>query len=174
MAHIDAKALFSLSYGMYILSTEYEGQKNGQILNALIQLTSKPICIAACLHRDNYTTELLEKSRRLSISVLEETVPLKFIGVFGFRCGRDFDKFSACIYKRGETGIPIVTEYSLASIEARVLSVTEVHTHKLFIAQVEAAEVIKEGKPLLYADYHTIKKGKSPDKAPSAIFNTIK
>lgn len=64
MNSIDPRALFSLSYGVYILSTEFEGKKNGQIINALIQVTSDPICIAACLHKDNYTTELVEKSRR--------------------------------------------------------------------------------------------------------------
>mgnify|MGYP000851678257 FL=1 len=174
MNSIDPRALFSLSYGVYILSTEFEGKKNGQIINALIQVTSDPICIAACLHKDNYTTELVEKSRRFSVSVLEESVPLKFIGIFGFHCGRDFDKFNACSYITGSTGLPVVTDFTLASVEAKVLSVIDVYTHKLFIAQVEAAKALKEGKPLLYADYHSIKKGKSPEKAPSSIFNVLK
>ncbi|WP_024822796.1 flavin reductase family protein [Aminobacterium mobile] len=171
---IDPRALFTVSYGVYILSTEWEEKKNGQIINAFMQLTGDPICVAACLHKDNYTTELLEKSRRFSLSVLEDATPLKFIGVFGFRCGRDFDKFNACSYTISESGLPVVTDYALASIEGEVLSVTDIFTHKLFIAQVRAATVLKEGKPLLYSDYHTIKKGKSPERAPSAVFNVIK
>lgn len=173
-AQIDPRALFALSYGVYILSTEHEGRKNGQIINALMQVTSDPIYMAACLHRDNYTTELVEKSGRFSISVLEDAVPLQFIGLFGFRCGREFDKFASCQYQMGENGLPLVTEYSLACIECKVRSVQEVETHKLFVAEVEKAQLLKEGTPLTYANYHREKKGKSPKNAPSAVFNAIK
>jgi flavin reductase (DIM6/NTAB) family NADH-FMN oxidoreductase RutF len=120
---IDPRALFTLNYGVYILSTGYEGKFNGQIINALMQLTADPICMAACLHKDNYTTELVEKSGRFSISVLEDAVPLKFIGLFGFRCGREFDKFGECQYEIGSEGLPLVTEYTLAGIELKVLVV---------------------------------------------------
>ncbi len=37
---IDPRALFTLNYGVYIVSTEYQGRKNGQIINALMQLTA--------------------------------------------------------------------------------------------------------------------------------------
>lgn len=173
-AQIDPRALFTLNYGVYILSTSHEGKKNGQIINALMQLTADPICMAACLHRDNFTTELVEKSGRFSISVLEDAVPLKFIGLFGFRCGRDFDKFSECTYEIGESGLPLVTEYTLAGIELKVLSVQDVFTHKLIVGQVEKAQLLKEGTPLTYANYHSVKKGKSPANAPSAVFNQVK
>ena len=170
---IDPRALFTLSYGVYILSTGYENTYNGQIINALMQLTSDPICLAACLHKENYTTELVEKSGRFSISVLEEAVPLKFIGLFGFHCGRDFDKFGKCTYEVDE-GLPVVTDYSLAAIELRVISVQEVFTHKLFVGEVDESRLLKEGTPLTYAHYHQVKKGKSPENAPSSIFNKVK
>lgn len=171
---IDPRALFSLSYGVYILSTGYEGKFNGQIINALMQLTADPICMAACLHKENYTTELVEKSGRFSVSVLEDSVPLKFIGLFGFRCGREFDKFGECRYEVETNGLPLVTEHALAGIELKVLSVQDVFTHKVFIGQVEKAQLFKEGIPLTYANYHRVKKGKSPANAPSAIFNEVK
>lgn len=171
---IDPRALFTLSYGVYILSTGYEGKYNGQIINALMQLTGDPICVAACLHKNNYTTELVEKSGRFSVSVLEDSVPLQFIGIFGFRCGREFDKFKECSYEVREEGLPLVVDYSLAGIEAKVLSVQDVFTHKLFVGRVEKAVLLKDGYPLTYANYHRVKKGKSPANAPSAIFNKVK
>lgn len=171
---INPKALFALNYGVYILSSVFEGKKNGQIINALMQLSSDPICMAACLHKENYTTELVEKSGFFSVSVLDESVPLKFIGTFGFRCGRDIDKFSNCEFQVNEAGLPLVTEYALAGIELKVLSVHDMFTHKLFIAKVERAQVLREGTPLSYANYHQIKKGKSPANAPSSVFNAIK
>jgi hypothetical protein len=44
----------------------------------------------------------------------------------------------------------------------------------LFVGEVTSAEQIREGKPLTYADYHIIKKGKAPANAPSSVFNAMK
>ncbi len=68
----------------------------------------------------------------------------------------------------------LVTDYAIAGIEAKVVSSVDVHTHTIFIGEVERAAILKEGTPLTYANYHNIKKGKSPDKAPSFVFNTLK
>ncbi|MCL2767481.1 MAG: flavin reductase family protein [Synergistaceae bacterium] len=171
---IDVKALFSLSYGLYIVSTGYDGKLNGQIINAMIQVTSEPICIAVCLNKDNYTTELLEKSGYFSASVLDNDVSMPFIGNFGFRSGRSHDKFANCKeWVIGENGAPKVKENCIAAIEAKVISVTSAYTHKIFVGEVTSAEYIREGKPLSYADYHILKKGKAPANAPSAIFNKL-
>ena len=70
---------------------------------------------------DAFVEELVEKSGRFSVSVLEDSVPLQFIGIFGFRCGREFDKFKECSYEVREEGLPLVVDYSLAGIEAKVL-----------------------------------------------------
>jgi len=171
-ALIDEKALYFLSSGVYIVSTGYEGIFNGQVINTATQVSGLPdICIAISLHKDNYTTELLEKSRRFSISVLEEDVPLTFIGIFGFRCGRDIDKFSKCEFRVQGGCLPIVTQHSLSAISADVEKIIPVHTHKIFIGRVTSAEKIKDGLPLTYKAYHELKKGKSPKNAPTSIFN---
>ena len=172
---IDPKALFSLSYGLYIISTRYEGRMNGQIINTMTQVTAEPICVSICLHKDNYTAELLEKSGFFSASVLDINVTMPFIGIFGFKSGRCYDKFANCgDWVMGENGTPKVTENCIAAIEAKVFSVTDVYTHKIFIGQVTSAERIREGRPLTYADYHITKKGKAPANAPSAVFNELK
>ena len=173
MSTVDPKALFTFSYGLYIVGTSWDGKLNGQIADAVMQLTAEPICIAACLNKENYTTELLAKSKKFSISVFSEEVPLPFIGIFGFHSGREFDKFSKCAYKMTELDLPIVTEHTVAAAEAVVVDVIDVHTHRLFIGEVKSATLLTEGNPLTYADYHKLKKGKSHANAPSAIFNKI-
>ena len=171
---IDLKALFTFSYGLYIVSTAWEGKLNGQVADAVMQLTSDPINLAACLHKNNYTTELLTHSKKFSVSVFGEDVPLPFIGNFGFRCGREHEKFAKCAYEMTESGLPLVTEYTIAAIEAEVAEVVDVGTHLLFVGKVTSARTLAEGNPLTYADYHKIKKGKSHANAPSAIFNNLK
>ncbi|GHS97414.1 flavin reductase [Synergistales bacterium] len=171
---IDARALFTFSYGLYIVGTAFEGKLNAQVADAVMQLTSDPIYITACLNKANYTTELVEKSRKFTVSVFSSDVELPFIGIFGFRSGRNEDKFAKCKYRLTESGMPIVTEHTLAAVEAEVSDIVDVHTHKLVVGKVTLAEVIAEGSPLTYADYHKVKKGKSQANAPSAIFNNLK
>lgn len=173
MEPIDNKALFTFSYGLYIVCTAYGEHLNGQVADAVMQFTADPVCIGACLHKSNYTTELLEKSRKFSVSVFREDVPLPLIGNFGFRCGRDFDKFAKCNYEISGLGLPIVTEYTLAAVEAEVFDIVDIETHRLFIGKVATARMLSEGEPLTYADYHKIKKGKSHANAPSAVFNNL-
>ena len=95
MGNIDMKALFSLTYGMYIVSTDLEGKLNGQIANTVMQITSEPICVATCLNKANLTTEMIAKSGRFSVAVLELEVPMTFIGQFGFKSGRDMENIGA-------------------------------------------------------------------------------
>jgi flavin reductase (DIM6/NTAB) family NADH-FMN oxidoreductase RutF len=171
---VDLQALFTFSYGLYIVGTEWEEKLNAQVADAVMQITAEPICIAACLHKENYTTELLTKSKKFSISVFREDVPLPFIGNFGFRSGREHDKFAQCAHKTTELGLPVVTEYIVAFAEAEVIDTVDVYTHRLFIGEVKNAQRLSEGNPLTYADYHKIKKGKSHANAPSAVFNNLK
>lgn len=171
---IDVKALFQFSYGMYIVSSLCEGRLNGQIANAAMQVTGDPCSVAVCLHQSNLTTEYIGKSGVFSVSVLEQEVPMTFIGQFGFKCGRDIDKFCNVPYLTGSTGAPMVTEHALAVLEAKVVSQMDVFTHRLFVGEVVSSQVVREGTPLTYADYHLLKKGKSPKNAPTFGFNQLK
>jgi len=103
-----------------------------------------------------------------SVSVLDVSAPMKFVGQFGFRCGRDINKFSLCSQVTiGETACPIVIDYVLSTIEGRVFSSVDVGTHTVFFADVISAEVLREGTPLTYAYYQEVKKGRSPKSAPT-------
>lgn len=90
------------------------------------------------------------------------------IGPWGFRSGRDIDKFRNVRYKIGaETGVPLVLDRALSVLEAKVIQSLDVDTHTLFVGEVEGAERLREGKPLTYDYYQKEKKGKSPKNAPT-------
>lgn len=174
-AVIDKQALFNMTYGMYVVSTLYGEKRNGQIANTVMQITGEPeICVATCLNKANYTTELISKSGVFAVSVLEQDVPMTFIGLFGFKCGRDIDKLEQINCLTGETGAPMVTDWALSVLETKVKQSIEMSTHVLFIGEIVGAKQIKGGMPLTYADYHLIKKGKSPRTAPTFGFNELK
>lgn len=171
---IEIKALFSMTYGMYIVSTVADGRLNGQIANTAMQITSDPLCVVTCLNKANLTTELIGKSGVFSVSILEQEVPMTFIGQFGFKSGRDIDKFAGVNYFTDVTGAPMIKDWSVAAYEAKVVQSVEFPTHMLFVGEVVSAKYLKDAPLLTYADYHSIKKGKSPKTAPTFGFNAIK
>ena len=173
MQGIDSRALFNFSYGLYIVGSCMGDKLNAQVANAAMQITGDPVTMAVCVNKQNLTTEFINSSGLFSVSVLEEDVPMTYIGQFGFKSGRDIDKFKDVDYALGSSGVPVVKGWCLSAFEAKVINKIDVHTHVLFVGEVTGAEVFKEGVALTYANYHLIKKGKSPKTAPTFAFNSI-
>ena len=90
-----------------------------------------------------------------------------FIGNFGFKSGRDIDKFKDVEYKLGKDKVPLVLDNALACIEAKVINKIDVGTHTIFIGRVEDADILSEDKPMTYEYYHKVKGGVSPKTAPT-------
>jgi ferric-chelate reductase [NAD(P)H] len=164
---IDRRAFRDLSYGLYIVTSRDQEKLNGQIINTAIQVTSDPPRLAVIINKKNLTHEFITKSRIFAVSVLEEATPLTFIGPFGFRSGRDIDKFAQVGFKEGVTGCPLVTDHALSVVEAKVFDHIDLGTHTIFVGDVVNSEVIKDGRPLTYQYYHENLKGKSPPNAPT-------
>ena len=164
---IDSNVFRDLSYGLYIVTSCYDGRMNGQIVNTVIQVTSAPPKVAVIINKNNYTHELIEKSNVFSASVLDKTTPMKFLGPFGFRSGRDFDKLAGIPFKEGVTGSPLIGEHVLSILEAQVADTVDLGTHTIFIGDVVSSEIVKKGDPLTYQYYHNVMKGKSPPAAPT-------
>ena len=161
------ETLHKISYGLYIICSKNEEKINGQIANALFQVTAEPATIAVSINKQNLTHEYIEKSNFFTVSILSENTPMSFIGNFGFKSGRDLDKFKDVEYKLGKTKSPIVLDNALACIEAEVIDKIDVGTHTIFIGRVEDAEILSEEKPMTYEYYHKVKGGVSPKTAPT-------
>jgi rubredoxin/flavin reductase (DIM6/NTAB) family NADH-FMN oxidoreductase RutF len=165
---MNAKALYKISYGLYVVSSKLDDKNfNAQISNTVFQVTSEPKKIALAINKQNLTYEYLSKSRVVGISVLSEETPLGFIGRFGFKSGRDFNKFEGINYKIGITGAPLVLDNATAVIEGKIVDSFDLETHSLFIAEVVDSEIINENKPMTYEYYHKIKQGFVPKTAPT-------
>jgi len=166
---MNVKALYKLSYGLYVVSSRKGDRLNGQIANTVFQITSEPPAIAVSINKNNLTHEFIKESKVLTASILSQDTPLSFIGHFGFKSGREIDKFDGINYKIGETRAPVVTDNTLAYLEAKVTQELDVGTHTIFIGKLVGADVIKEGEPMTYAYYHQVKRGTTPKTAPSYI-----
>lgn len=166
---MNARALHNLSYGLYVVSARKGDRFSGQIANTVIQVTSEPPAIAVCINKQNLTHEFINQGKVFTTSILSQVTPLSFIGHFGFKSGREIDKFKDVKYKLGETKAPIVLDNSLAYLEAKVTNQVDVGTHTMFIGELVGADVLKEGEPMTYAYYHQVKRGTTPKTAPSYI-----
>ena len=166
---MNPQAFYRLSYGLYIVSSKSDGKLNGQIANTVFQVSSQPPRLAVSINKQNLTHEFISKSGVFAVSILSQEAPMKLIGLFGFKSGRDTDKFAQVQHKIGVTGAPIVLESTLAFVECKVVNSLDVGTHTIFIGEVVDADVLADGEPMTYAYYHKIKRGKAPKTAPTYI-----
>ena len=163
---MDLKALHKISYGLYIITSRKENRHNGQVANTVFQISTDTLTIAISLNKNTLTIQFVKESKLFTVSVLAHDVPLSLISQFGFKSGREVDKFKGINYKQGSTGVCYLVDGILAYIEAEVIQVVDAGTHDIFIGKVTGAETLSEGEPLTYAYYHQVKKGGIPKTAP--------
>jgi len=166
---MNREALRKISYGLYVVTSGKGNNCNGQICNTVFQVTSKPAKVAISINKQNFTHEFIRKSRVFAVSILSKNTPLKFIGLFGFKCGRDIDKLEGTNHKVGRTGAPVVLDHAIAYLEAEVTEEVDVGTHTVFVGKIVDADALTDEEPMTYAYYHEIKRGVTPEAAPTYI-----
>jgi len=160
-------AFRQLSYGVYVISTWDNGRPTGCTANSAMQITSEPATIAISINHSNYTNQCIKESGRFAISVLGENSQPGTIGVFGFKSGRDHNKFEEVEYAvKGY--MPVIAD-ACAYITCEVIDTMETSTHTVFLGKVLDADELVKDTPMTYAYYHNVIKGKSPKAAPTYI-----
>ena len=166
---MNLKALYKLSYGLYVVCSRKGDKFNGQIANTVFQITSEPPTVAVSINKTNLTHEFIKESGVFTASVLCQDTPLSFVGHFGFKSGRDIHKLEGINYQIGVTQAPVVIDNAVAYLEAKVNQEVDVGTHTIFIGELVDADVISEEECMTYAYYHQVKRGTTPKTAPSYI-----
>lgn len=157
----------NLSYGVYILSCKNGEKYTGCTVNSIMQITSSPATIALSVNKENYTNLCIDKHKKFAVSILSEKSNPLAIGTFGFRSGRDFDKFSV-IEHTFINGFPIIKD-ACGYLICEVTEFIQTSTHTLFIANVVDGDILNSEVPMTYAYYHNVIKGNSPKTAPTFI-----
>ena len=170
---MNLKAVQKICYGLYIISSKKEDMINGQIANTVFQITSDPPTIAVSINKQNLTGEYIPSSKVFTVSILSKEAPMTLIGNFGFKSGRDTDKFKDVKYRTGITGAPVVLEHTVGYLDCEVIGTTDVGTHNIFIGKVIDCDTLSDAEPMTYAYYHEIKGGKSPKTAPTYVKEEI-
>ncbi|MDY6842645.1 MAG: flavin reductase [Thermodesulfobacteriota bacterium] len=166
---MNHRILHKISYGLYIVSSRMRDRVNGQIANTVFQATSDPPTIAVAINKQNLTHTFISESGVCTVSILSQDAPLSLIRTFGFRSGRDGDKFADLHYRLGENQVPVVLEYTLGHLELTIVKELDVGSHTIFVGEVRATDVFDDGEPMTYDYYHKIKRGTTPKTAPTFI-----
>lgn len=150
---MDKKAIYNLSYGVFMVSTKAGEVANGCITNTCIQVASNPVRIAISVLNSNYTCDLIKESGIFAVSILDNDCTFETIKHFGFQSGRDVDKFGNITPPTDFNDVPYLGWQSCAVISGKVVEQHDLGTHTLFIAEVVDAKVLSDKEPITYAKY---------------------
>ena len=112
---------------------------------------------------------MIVRTGEFNVSILDETATFDIFKDFGFRSGRDLNKFEGRDIVRSENGIAYIPNCTSAYISAKVVSSVDLGTHTMFIADVVNAEVLSENESVTYSYYQ-----KNIKPAPQAAEKKIK
>ena len=153
---MNPKAMFCISYGLYIVSARDENGHNAAcVVNTVLQVTENPLRVVVAINKNNDTYDTIARAKRFSVSVLDIHTTFDTIRHFGFQSSRNVDKFYAPpVRVKLTNGIPTVVEHTNALITCHALKVTDLGTHGLILADVVDAERLSDVPTLTYDYYH--------------------
>jgi len=170
---INFETFFKVSYGLYLVSAKYQDTKTGYVANTVFQVTSQPPKFGISCNKDNFSSEIIKQSGAFAFSILREKASTGLIGDFGYRSGREIDKFKGVNYFIGETGSPIIKDSCVAWFDCKITDTFDVGSHLIFIGEVLASDLIDpEANSLTYKYYREVMKGFSPKNAPTYVDKT--
>lgn len=151
---MDSKALFKLSYGVFVLSSKSGDKINACITNTCMQVANDPVRIAISVLNTGLTCDYIKSSGVFSLSILDKTCIFDTVKHFGMQSGRDVNKFEGVKIPLDLNGVPYLPWSTCAVLSAKVIESMDMGTHTLFIAEVQDMKVLSDEEPLTYDDYH--------------------
>ena len=149
----DLTALFNIGYGLYV-ATSNDGKKdNGLIVNTVSQVTNSPNRIAVTINKDNYSHHVIKQTGKMNINCLSVDAPFSVFENFGFRSGRNVDKFEDSEPLRSDNGLAFLPRYINSFMSLKVEQYVDLDTHGMFICSVTEARVISDVETMTYTYY---------------------
>lgn len=149
---MQPEALFTISNGLYILSSRREdGYFAGSLIDAVSQVAANPDFMMISCMNHSYTKEVVEQTGEFALSVLPEDIDPLTVGIFGFQSSRTVDKWAA-VDGMEIDGMMYVSQ-ALSKIRCQVTESLEYPSNTVFFAKVVDACDCRSGEPLTYKMY---------------------
>ncbi len=149
----DLKALFNIGYGLYVVTSNNGEKDNGLIVNAVTQVTDSPNRVAVTINKLNYSHHIIKQTGIMNVNCLSVEAPFKVFESFGFRSGRNVDKFADCKPLRSDNGLVFLPRYINSFMSLKVEQYVDLDTHGMFICSVTEARVMSKAETMTYTYY---------------------
>ncbi len=149
----DLSALFNIGYGLYVVTSNDGKKDNGLIVNTVTQVTNTPNRLAVTINKENYSHHIIKQTGKMNINCLTEDAPFKVFEAFGFRSGRNVDKFADCEPLRSDNGLVVLPRYINSFMSLKVEQYVDLETHGMFICTVTEARVLSDRETMTYSYY---------------------
>ena len=147
-------ALFNVSYGLYVLTTNDGKKDNGCIINTFNQVANTPDRVMISVNKNNYSAEVIKKTKKCVVNIINKDADFNLFVRFGFHTGREVDKFEGFNdVKRLDNGVLALTKFVNSYIEIEVKEVLDLGTHYGFIGEIINTEVLNDVESVTY-DYY--------------------
>ena len=151
---IDNKAIFNISYGLFVLVARQGDKDNACIINVAQQVTSDPLQLMICVNKTNLTHDMVLRTLKFNLCPLSEEATMKPFQHFGFQSGRNIDKFAECQTElRTDNGLLYLPKFINSVISCVVTKSIDLGTHTMFIAMPMEARVLSDSPSITYAYY---------------------
>ncbi len=149
----DLSALFNIGYGLYVVTSNDGKKDNGLIVNTVTQVTNTPNRIAVTINKENYSHHVIEQTGKMNVNCLSVDAPFSVFENFGFRSGRNTDKFADCEPLRADNGLVFLPHYINSFMSLSVEDYVDLGTHGMFICSITEARVISDRETMTYTYY---------------------
>lgn len=151
---MDKKAMYKLTYGLFVLTAKAEGKDNGCIINTAIQAASEPNQMSIAVNKANFTHDMITQTGAFTVSIISQDANFELFKRFGFQSGKDVDKFEDFTgYGIGANGIRYITEGTNAYISVKVEKTEDLGSHTMFIGTITDMEVLSQTSSVTYEYY---------------------
>ena len=149
----DLTALFKIGYGLYVVTSNDGRRDNGIIVNSIVQLTNTPNRIGVTINKDSYSHHVIKQTGIMNVNCLSVDAPFSVFETFGFKSGRNVDKFAGIEPLRSDNGLAFLDKYINSFISLKVEQYVDLGTHGMFICSVGEARVISDRETMTYTYY---------------------
>ena len=160
----DLTALFNIGYGLYVVTSNDGKRDNGLIVNTVSQVADNPTKIAVTINKDNYSHHVIKQTGVMNINCLSTDAPFSVFENFGFKSGRNTDKFEGKEKLRSDNGLVFLAKYINSFMSLNVENYVDLGSHGLFICSISEARVLNSRETMTYSYYHANVKPKPNQK----------
>ncbi len=149
----DLAALFKIGYGLYVVTSNDGKRDNGLIVNTVTQVTNTPNRIAVTINKENYSHHVIKQTGIMNVNCLSTDAPFSIFEQFGFRSGRNTDKFDNFEPLHCDNGLAFLPRYINAFMSLKVEQYVDLDTHGMFICSVTESRVLSDKETMTYSYY---------------------